>query len=91
VALEEITLQRATELGVPRQGVLVTDVVGEPARKAGITAGDVVLTWNGQAVSTPAELSWKVAATETGKSVPVTIWRDGRELELTVQVGERRL
>lgn len=91
VALEEITPQRASELGVDRQGVLVTDVVGEPARRAGITAGDIVLTWNGQPVSTPADLSWKVAATETGKSVPVTIWRDGQELELSVQVGERRL
>src|SRR5690606_21022081 len=60
VALEDITPQRATELGVPRRGVLVTDVVGEPARRAGLNAGDIVLTWNGQEVNTSAELSWKV-------------------------------
>lgn len=91
VALEDITPQRATELGVPRRGVLVTDVVGEPARRAGLNAGDIVLTWNGQEVNTSAELSWKVAATETGTTVAVTLWRDGEELEVTVRVGERRL
>src|SRR5690606_30899855 len=71
VALEDITPQRATELGVPRRGVLVTDVVGEPARRAGLNAGDIVLTWNGQEVNTSAELSWKVGATETGTTVAV--------------------
>lgn len=91
VALEEITLQRAAELGVEPQGVLVTDVVGAPARQAGLEAGDIVLTWNGQSVSSPADLSWKVAATNAGSHATIRLKRGNEELELIVRVGERRL
>ncbi len=91
VALEEITPDRAIELGVPADGVLVTDVVGQPARQAGLQTGDIVLSWNSEAVKTPNELSWKVARTGAGTTASMTIRRSGANLRLQVMVGERRL
>ncbi len=88
VALEDISPERAAELSIVG-GVLVTDVVGEPARRAGLRSGDIVLNWNSDEVSSPADLSWKVARTGAGTTASITVLRDGRPRTLQVLVGER--
>jgi regulator of sigma E protease len=56
---------------------------GSPAEKAGLKAGDVVLSVAGQPVYTPEDLV-EAIRTRPGQSFPMTIERDGRTLTVTV-------
>jgi serine protease Do len=81
----------AKKLGLPNPGgALVASVVtGSPADKAGLTAGDVIVQWNGQKVIDAAELPLLVARTKVDATVKVVVIRDGKELSLDVTTTER--
>ena len=74
------------ELGAP-YGIVVEAVEpGSPADKAGLQAGDVITTVNGQPVHTGADLVNPIAQTPIGQSVQVQYVRnkDAKSLSLTV-------
>lgn len=71
-------------------GVLVADVFeGQPAARAGVKRGDVVISINGVDVDDVNELRNTVAGIDPGKSVPLVVMRDGKEVVLSVKLGER--
>jgi serine protease Do/serine protease DegQ len=71
------------------KGVLVERVQDDtPAAKAGFKHGDVILKIGNHRVSTANELRWKVSQMIPGSEVSVTLVRDGREMELTVILGD---
>ncbi len=73
-----------------KDGVLISDVFeGEPADKAGIQAGDVILSINGIETKDANELKNSVAAIDPGKKVPVIILRDGKKKTLHVKLSDR--
>ena len=90
VSIQQVTPDIAESLGLKDpQGALVGRVNdGGPAEKAGIKGGDVVLKFNGQEVKEMRSLPRIVAETEVGKSVPVVLWRGGREVTIEAMVGE---
>jgi serine protease Do len=61
---------------------------GSPAERAGVRAGDVIIGFNGAAVTDPNALRNAVARTPPGSDVTLTVWRDGREQQLRVRLGE---
>jgi membrane-associated protease RseP (regulator of RpoE activity) len=70
------------------RGVLVTSVDADgPAGKAGLKAGDVILKFDGRAVKAGDDLRDVVRGAEGGKEVTVTVQRDGRTVELKVQLA----
>jgi serine protease Do len=72
-------------------GALVTEVVGDgPAAEAGVQAGDVITRFNDRAIDSPRTLSVAVAAATPNTGAKVTVWRDGRSRELTVELGEQQ-
>ena len=72
------------------EGALVSDVTpGGPADKAGIKRGDVILQFKGKKVTNSTELRRVVAQASPGSKVKITLLRDGREIEVTVALGER--
>lgn len=71
------------------QGAMVSDVPSGPAEDAGILAGDVILVFDGQAVSDTRELVQIVGNSPVGKVVEVTVLRNGEELDLEVTLGRR--
>ncbi|MCK5576144.1 MAG: PDZ domain-containing protein, partial [Sphingomonadales bacterium] len=73
-------------LGLDRPGgVLLSDVaVGSPAEEAGLMAGDVVLSLDGNEVVDPQGMNYRVATTEMGEDVPVMVFRAGEYLSLDV-------
>ncbi len=91
VQIESLTDDAAKALGLPNaNGALVIGVIaGSPAEKAGIRRGDVVLKLNGQAIKDNFELSRKIAALEAGQTAVFTIWRDNKQLNISVQVAKR--
>jgi serine protease Do len=68
----------------------VTGVVeGSPAEKAGIKQGDVILKINGQSVKDNRDLSRRIAALNAGDTASFTIWRDNKQITITVTVAKR--
>lgn len=57
-------------------GVLVERVTGNPARQAGVLAGDVITLVNGEKVDSPQALSELVASLPKGKTVAILVHRD---------------
>lgn len=69
-------------------GVVVSEVPeGQPADKAGMQPYDVIVRLAGRSTPSTDVLRSIVSVHPPGKNVPVTVWRDGREVELTVRLG----
>ena len=67
-------------------GVTVKEVLpGSAAAAAGLKAGDRLLTLDGRWTDTVADTYIAASFVKPGAAVPVTVRRDGKELELTVQ------
>lgn len=90
VQIQPVTADIAESLGLAEaQGALVTDPQDDaPAAKAGIEAGDVVTAVDGDAVEDPRDLAKKIAAMDPGKSVEITVWRNGKSETIEVELGE---
>ncbi len=69
-------------------GVLLGDAVpGGPAAKAGLRAGDIVIRFGDEPIEDTNELRNVVAATKSGTTVNVEIFRDGAKGTVPVQIG----
>lgn len=90
VAIQTVTPELAKSFGLKEaRGALVSDVTpGGPADKAGIRRGDVIITFDGKNVKSANDLPIIVANTPVGKSVTVTVLRNGKEMNLTVKIQE---
>ena len=91
VGLQPVDENIASALGLPKdRGELVRSVVpGEPAAKAGIQQGDVIVRVGGREVTPDETVSYLIANSSVGSRVPLEIIRDGRRQNLQVQVGQR--
>jgi serine protease Do len=89
VAIQPVNQKLAQSFGLPKTaGALVSSVEDKgPAAKAGLRAGDVILSWNGTAVDESASLPALVAETVPGKSAPARVWREGKEITVNVTVA----
>jgi serine protease Do len=61
----------------------------EPAEKAGMRAGDVVVSVNGHKVDNASDLTRSVAALKPNTKAEVVVLRNGQEVKLNVKLGER--
>ena len=70
-------------------GALVSDIVDDgPAERGGVQAGDVITRFNDQAIDSVRTLTRAVAAAAPNTGARVTVWRDGRSRDLSVELGE---
>ncbi len=90
VTIQAITPDLAKALKLENsKGALVSEVVPSgPAEKAGIRTGDVIAFFNNKPVENSNALPLIVAGTQAGKSVPVTVLRNGSPRNLNVSVGK---
>ena len=71
------------------RGVLVSNVQsGSAAEKAGIKRGDIITAINGEVVEDTNVLRNKVAGTQPGSDIKVTVLRDGNQQEMTAKLDE---
>jgi len=91
IRMEEVSAEKAKELKLPAdRGALVTYVApNSPAAKAGIQAGDVITEFDGQRVEGTLALERMVHEVPAGRSVAVTVWRDGRAQSLSAEISSR--
>lgn len=90
VRIQDVTADIAESLGLGKpSGALVSSVVdASPAAKAGVKPGDIIIGLEGQDVHNSRTLPRLVAEAEVGKSVKVTLWRDGASRDVTVTLGQ---
>jgi serine protease Do len=69
-------------------GVLVSEVDDNgPAARAGLRAGDVILKFNGSAVTDSQSFREQVRKADAGSEATLTISREGKALDLKVKLG----
>jgi len=70
------------------QGVLISQVEeGSPAAAAGLKIGDIVTHFDGVAISGGDQLRLRVASTAPGRTVPLTVFREGTTQTRNVTIG----
>lgn len=80
---------RQLNLAVDR-GIIILDVIpGTAAERAGLRVRDVVIEVNGRAVNDSSDFLEAIDGMEVGDVLIFTVVRDGREVVLRVEVGER--
>jgi len=89
VTIQPVTEELAQSFGLKQaKGALVNDVIkGGPADKAGIRQGDIITALNGSEVKDPSHLQRLVAEAGIGKIAKISIFRNGRALELGITLA----
>lgn len=85
---KEIAARFGFELDLHGGIFIVKIVENSPAYKAGIRPGDIILTFNGQEVSTAVDLRTKLAECRVGDNVEVTIIHNGVKVSKTITLEE---
>lgn len=91
---QTIDSSMASQFEMP-SGIYVQQVVkGSPAQKAGISAGDVIVKFNGNDVSTMDALKNKISNTKAGTKVKITLKRQNqmgtyKSQTVTVTLGKK--
>jgi serine protease Do len=88
--VQEVTPEIAKSFGLQQpRGVLIGDVDPDgPGGKAGLQRGDILLTMNGKPVEDVRTLRLNIAQTPPGTAVKFTVWRNGKEIPITITLGK---
>jgi predicted metalloprotease with PDZ domain len=91
VYLEEVTPERAKELGLKEErGALVMKVVeGSPAEKAGLKENDTIISFNGRRVDSVREMQRMLGETPVGRNVTIEIVRGGSQQTISTTLSKR--
>ncbi len=91
VSVQDISEEIAKNMNLKdREGALIADVFkGDPADKAGLKSGDVVIEINGKQVKDTHDLLMMIAAFRVGETIKVKIVRDGQEKTISITIAER--
>ena len=91
VQMQPVSKEIAEAIGLTEpRGALVAEALKDgPAAKAGIKTGDTILAVDGEPIKEARDLSRKIAGVSPGKTVTVTVYRDGKERTVPVEVGKQ--
>ena len=67
-------------------GVIVAQVSGDNAKKAGFSEGDKIISIDGKTVNSSEDLISEVRSHNAGEVVTVTVERDGQSIELSTEL-----
>jgi serine protease DegQ len=92
IEVTDITAELADSLGLKAtRGAIVGAIErGSPAERSGMKLGDVIVAVNGKAVPDTSTTLNAIAEMPPGKSVPVKVLRQDKELQLDIVVGKRK-
>lgn len=88
VSYKMISKEVALLNNVARGAYIQAVVAGSPAEKAGILVGDIITKFDKKSVDETNELSKLIGVKKVGDKITITVWRDNREKELAVTLGE---
>lgn len=91
VIIQDLTrdLAEAFDIDKQQRGVVIAEVQqGSAAEKAGLKAGDIVISIDGVAVESTAQLRNEIGQRQIGQKLKLTILREGRSKVIKARVGE---
>ena len=90
VETREVTAENVKEFKLPgERGVVIGKVLEDsPAAKAGLKDNDVITEINGQRVEGAAQFRRMVREIPAGRSVQLTVWRNGHSQMITTTLGK---
>ncbi len=93
VTIQDVDENTAKALELPEaRGALVASArEDDPAHKAGLRAGDVIVELDGKSIRDAGELTREVGNLQPGQKVEVKFWRQGRTHTVELKLGERDL
>jgi serine protease Do len=88
--LQDMTRELAKALALPQHSGAIISAVEElgPATDAGLRVGDVLDTLNGVHLDDSRAFMRAIVQIKVGEPARLTIWRDGKQREVTATVGE---
>jgi serine protease Do len=88
VTVQEVNQTLADSFHLQRpEGALVASVEkGSPAEKAGLQAGDVIHSANGQPVVASGDLPAIVGQSQPGDRIQLQVWRGGKDVNVSAQL-----
>ena len=91
VQMQPVTKEIAEAIGLKEpKGALVAEAIKDgPAAKAGIKTGDTIVAVDGERIKEARDLSRRVAQVAPGKSLSLTLYRDGKERNVTLEVASQ--
>ncbi|MGB7372305.1 Do family serine endopeptidase [Erythrobacter sp.] len=91
IGLQPVDDDLADALGLEQnRGEIIQNVQDDSAAdRAGLRAGDVIVSVNGQAVTSDQTVSYLVANIPPGDTIPITILREGERLGVNATLGRR--
>lgn len=92
ITYTEIEGQLARYFKSPKESAILVNSVleGSAAEKAGIKAGDLLVKLGGATIEEANDLREAVSDLEAGKPSPVTVWREGVNVDLSVTIEAPR-
>ena len=90
ITIQDLTPELAKSFGLKdTDGILIAQVMPDtPAEKAGLKQGDVIVEFNGEPVDNFAPFRNKIALTEPGTKIKITVLRDGKKKTFDVTIEE---
>lgn len=90
--MKEVTDKMAKEHELKQaSGAMVDSVIPTgPADRAGLRAGDIILSFDGKRVNRAEELAWLVSLSGVNRMVLIKVFRDGKTLDFTLQTEHMR-
>lgn len=91
VQTEEVTRENIGKLGLREvRGVAIAKVLdGSPAQSAGLQDGDVIVSVNGDEISSGRKLTRLISEISPDHTAKITVLRGGSEREISVTLGKR--
>ena len=69
-------------------GALIAKILpGSPAERAGLQAGDIIRSLNGEEIRSSGDLPVMVGAIMPGKEASLGVWRKGEEITVKIKLG----
>ncbi|SDW49813.1 serine protease Do [Ruegeria halocynthiae] len=91
VSIQNISPELAAAMGIDTAtGALVSDVVPDSPADGVLQQGDVILTFNDEAVDSSSDLPILVGTTKVGTESKLTILRNGKQEAVELKIGQHQ-
>jgi serine peptidase DegS len=86
---EDVTDAQATQLGLPRGGVVISNLyVGSPAQQAGLQPGDILVTFDAKPLRSAQEALANIATRHPGTTLAIRALRGRQSIDVQARVSE---
>jgi serine protease Do len=89
IAVEDLTAEQRQQLGLKDEGVVVTRITGDAARRAAMQAGDIILMVGRTAVRSSASFQAAVKDLKPGDSIMLLVRRNDVTSFIAISVPQR--